>query len=105
AQPVVREAFDGAATDLASLGAELVGIDLDGEEELTQASMTIVRFDGARLHAGWYRERPDAYGADLRVSFERTLARPASDFDEALRIAHAYQQVTDWHLRPPPLPV
>jgi len=86
AQPVVREAFDRAATDLASLGAELVGIDLDGEEELTQASMTIVRFDGARLHAGWYRERPDAYGADLRVSFERTLARPASEYDEALRI-------------------
>ncbi len=86
AQPVVREAFDRAATDLGALGAELVGIELEGEEELTQASMTVVRFDGARLHAGWFRERPNAYGADLRLSFERTLARSASDYDEALRV-------------------
>jgi aspartyl-tRNA(Asn)/glutamyl-tRNA(Gln) amidotransferase subunit A len=84
ADPVVREAFDAAATVLADLGAELVGVDLAGEEELTQASMTVVRFDGTRIHAGWFRARPDAYGADLRVGFERTAARPASDYDDAL---------------------
>jgi len=86
AEPVVREAFDAAAAVLADLGAELIGVDLGGEDELTQASMTIVRFDGARLHAGWFRERPEAYGADLRVAFERTLARPPSDYDEAVRV-------------------
>jgi aspartyl-tRNA(Asn)/glutamyl-tRNA(Gln) amidotransferase subunit A len=85
AQPAVRAAFDAAAAALAELGADLVGIDLTGEEELTQASMTVVRFDGARLHAGWLGERPDAYGADLRITFERTLARPAADYDEAVR--------------------
>jgi len=86
AQAVVREAFDAAAAAIAGLGAELVGVDLNGEDELTQASMTIVRFDGTRLHAGWFRERPEAYGADLRVAFERILARPSSDYDEAVRV-------------------
>ena len=85
AQPVVQAAFNEAATQLAALGAELVGVDLAGEEELTQASMAIVRFDGARLHAGWFRERPEAYGPDLRVAFERVLARPPAEYEEAVR--------------------
>lgn len=85
AQPVVQAAFNEAATQLAALGAELLGIDLAGEEELTQASMTIVRFDGARLHAGWFHERPEAYGPDLRVAFERVLARPPSEYEDAVR--------------------
>jgi aspartyl-tRNA(Asn)/glutamyl-tRNA(Gln) amidotransferase subunit A len=85
AQPVVQTAFNEAATQLSALGAELVGVDLAGEEELTLASMTIVRFDGARLHAGWFRERPEAYGPDLRVAFERVLARPPAEYEEAVR--------------------
>lgn len=85
-QPVVRDACDEAAGELERLGAQLVEVDLAGEEELTQASMTIVRFDGTRLHAGWFRERPEAYGADLRIAFERILARPDSDYEEAIRV-------------------
>jgi aspartyl-tRNA(Asn)/glutamyl-tRNA(Gln) amidotransferase subunit A len=81
----VRTAFDAAAAVLAGLGADLVGVDLTGEEELTQASMTIVRFDGTRLHAGWFRARPDAYGPDLRVAFERAATRPPSDYEDAMR--------------------
>jgi aspartyl-tRNA(Asn)/glutamyl-tRNA(Gln) amidotransferase subunit A len=83
--PVVQAAFNEAATQLAALGAELVGVDLAGEEELTLASMTIVRFDGARLHAGWFRERPEAYGPDLRVAFERVLSRPPAEYEDAMR--------------------
>jgi aspartyl-tRNA(Asn)/glutamyl-tRNA(Gln) amidotransferase subunit A len=85
ADAVVRDAFDRAAAVLADLGAELVGIDLTGEQELTEATMMIVRFDGTRLHAGWWGVTPDAYGPDLRVAFERVNARPASDYDDALR--------------------
>ena len=85
AQPAVQDAFNEAAMQLATLGAELVGTDLPGEDELTEASMTIVRFDGTRLHAGWFRERPEAYGADLRIAFERVLARPSSDYEDAVR--------------------
>jgi len=85
AQQVVQDAFNDAAATLDALGAELVGVDLAGEDELTDASMTIVRFDGTRLHAGWFRERPEAYGADLRIAFERVLARPPSDYEDAVR--------------------
>lgn len=85
AQPPVQSAFDSAAAELARLGAELVDVDLRGEAELTDASMTIVRFDGTRLHEGKFLERPEAYGADLGIAFERILARPASDYDEAVR--------------------
>jgi aspartyl-tRNA(Asn)/glutamyl-tRNA(Gln) amidotransferase subunit A len=85
ARPGVQTLFDAAMAVLEDLGAEIVDLNLTGEDELTEASMTIVRFDGTRLHAGWFRQRPEAYGADLRLSFERTLARPAAEYDEALR--------------------
>jgi aspartyl-tRNA(Asn)/glutamyl-tRNA(Gln) amidotransferase subunit A len=64
-EPEVKRLIDAAVSTLERLGAHIVEVSLPHVEHAQIAGNVIMGSESAAWHAGWVRERPQDYGADV----------------------------------------
>jgi Asp-tRNA(Asn)/Glu-tRNA(Gln) amidotransferase A subunit family amidase len=126
----VRASLGSAYRVLADAGADLVDVVLPDLTEVRAACWTIMRAEAAEYHRPHLRSRATELHPAVRTLIEGGEFIPATEyvhaqrvrgkvtagmpmsmqvvgnaFDEAmvLRVAHAYESLTEWHRRRPPM--
>ena len=93
--PGVRRAFDRALTALASLGAEIVELQLPVLRASLAAELAIIFPEGLAVHQPTLRERFLDYGRDVRLSFLSGHLYSALDYVQAQRVRALIRQELD----------
>jgi aspartyl-tRNA(Asn)/glutamyl-tRNA(Gln) amidotransferase subunit A len=77
--------LEGSRAVLAKLGMVPVEVEPPNPAALTERAITIVRAEGAAIHADWMAVRPDDYGPGIRESMDVGLFIPALHYIDAQR--------------------
>lgn len=85
ADPEILTAVYEAANVFASLGAELVEMEIPRLRDTAQANGTMVIADAAAFHRERLTEHPDWFGADIRERLERGRAVTSTEYALARR--------------------
>ena len=93
----VRRILERALADLASSGAEVVDIALPNFRAGVEAANLIAAVEATRLHerAGYYPERANEYGADVRGRLEQGGKTSAIDYLDAQESMRQARQEVD----------
>jgi len=86
ADPEILQAVARAAEAFASLGAEIVEVEIPRLEEAARANGTMVIADAAAFHRERLAEHPDWFGADVRERLEKGRAVSSTDYILARRV-------------------
>lgn len=84
-QDEVGRLFDAAVEQLRSLGAAVAEVDLPEEAHVLDVGVLMLQAEAASVHLPWLRERPEAYGADVRSRLESGSLISAVDYLDAQR--------------------
>jgi aspartyl-tRNA(Asn)/glutamyl-tRNA(Gln) amidotransferase subunit A len=84
--PEILSALSRAAEAFASLGAEIVEVEIPRLREAAQANGTMVIADAAAFHRERLEANPEWFGPDVRERLERGRAISSSDYVLARRI-------------------
>lgn len=82
----VRAAMRASLAGLEAQGATLVEVDVPDAGPLSELSRAIVYSEATALHAGWLRERGDAYTPQVRVRASTGAGIPSTVYLEALML-------------------
>jgi aspartyl-tRNA(Asn)/glutamyl-tRNA(Gln) amidotransferase subunit A len=105
--PEVQAALTQAITVLASLGAEVVEVDLPDPALIYTLTNVVNKSEAATIHARWLRERPHDYSLSVRTRIEAGFHIPATQYLDAIRtqgrllsdfVAKVFQQVDVVHM-------
>lgn len=95
-QPGVSNALKQSLEQLASMGCEIVPIQVPDLAIEDAATAVVIACEGLVQHQRWMREQPEAYGAQLRIRLERGAVIPAPVYLGALRQrARSLEQMMD----------
>jgi aspartyl-tRNA(Asn)/glutamyl-tRNA(Gln) amidotransferase subunit A len=83
--PGVAAAFDAAVATLRDLGAQVRELDLPEEPRALAAGLIILFAEATAVHRRRLRERPGAFGPDVRARLEAGALIPAADYVDAQR--------------------
>ncbi len=86
ADPEILAALSRAAGIFASLGAEIVEVEIPRLEEAARANGTMVIADAAAFHRERLAEHPDWFGADVRERLEKGRAVTSTEYILARRV-------------------
>ena len=86
ADGAVADAVDGAAQTLASLGAEVVEVELPTFRQSFLANAAIIMAEALAYHRDTLRDRFDDYGAQLRDNLLLGAMTTGRDYVQALRV-------------------
>jgi aspartyl-tRNA(Asn)/glutamyl-tRNA(Gln) amidotransferase subunit A len=86
ADPEILQAVVRAAEAFASLGMEIVEVEIPRLREAAQANGTMVIADAAAFHRERLSEHPDWFGADVRERLEKGRAVSSTDYILARRV-------------------
>ena len=84
--PEILTALSRAAEIFASLGAEIMEVEIPRLREAAQANGTMVIADAAAFHRQRLAEHPDWFGADIRDRLEKGRAVTSTDYALARRV-------------------
>ncbi|MEU6697785.1 amidase [Pseudonocardia sp. NPDC046786] len=84
-QPAVEKAVRAALESLTAHGARTVEVTIDDIEGNISAQLTIESAEPSTYHQRWLRERPEDYGADVRLLLEAGELLPATHYLQAQR--------------------
>jgi len=84
-QPAVHDAVREAIATLERLGAQVVEVEIDHIEGNISAQLTIESCEPSTYHQRWLRERPEDYGADVRILLEMGELHLATHYLQAQR--------------------
>jgi aspartyl-tRNA(Asn)/glutamyl-tRNA(Gln) amidotransferase subunit A len=84
-QPAVHDAVRAAIATLEGLGAQVVEVEIDHIEGNISAQLTIESCEPSTYHQRWLRERPEDYGADVRILLEMGELHLATHYLQAQR--------------------
>jgi len=84
--PTVARCIDEARRVLASLGCQIIPVDLPDMRAAEVAATQVIAAEAAALHGNWLRTRPQDYSAQVRARLMRGLAVPAPRYIDALRL-------------------
>jgi aspartyl-tRNA(Asn)/glutamyl-tRNA(Gln) amidotransferase subunit A len=79
-EPAVEETVRAAVDVLVGCGARLVEVALPHAIHAQAAASAVMGAEAASWHHGWLRERPDDYGADVRLRLRQGALTPAVDY-------------------------
>ena len=85
-EPEVGACFDRAIQILVSLGAQVREVRFEHEPAALLAGQTIQAVEAMQVHHAWLRDRPQDYGADVRIRLELGALVPGAQFVKALRL-------------------
>ena len=86
ADPEILASLSRAAEIFASLGVEIMEVEIPRLREAAQANGTMVIADAAAFHRQRFAEHPDWFGADIRERLEKGLAVTSSEYILARRV-------------------
>jgi aspartyl-tRNA(Asn)/glutamyl-tRNA(Gln) amidotransferase subunit A len=86
ADPEILQAVARAAEAFASLGAEIVEVEIPRLEDAARANGTMVIADAAAFHRERLAEHPGWFGADVRERLEKGRAVSSTDYILARRV-------------------
>jgi aspartyl-tRNA(Asn)/glutamyl-tRNA(Gln) amidotransferase subunit A len=86
ADPEILAALSRAAGIFASLGAEIVEVEIPRLEEAARANGTMVIADAAAFHRERLAEHPEWFGADVRERLEKGRAVTSTEYILARRV-------------------
>ncbi|WP_334173837.1 amidase [Pseudoxanthobacter sp.] len=84
-QDDVGSAFAGFLATLTALGVTVEPVSLPGLEAAVDAQVIVDAAEPSAVHARWIAERPDDYGADVRVLLQAGLSFTAVEYLQAQR--------------------
>ncbi|WP_432571307.1 amidase [Kineococcus sp. SYSU DK005] len=84
-QAPVEEAFRSALNALTGAGAVLVDVNVEDVEGNISAQLTVEAAEPSTYHQQWLRQRPQDYGADVRLLLEAGELLPATTYLQAQR--------------------
>lgn len=84
--PEIESLIMASLHQYATLGAEIVEVDLPDMEPWSHAAVMIIAAEAAAAHANWLRIRPQDYSEQVRARLELGLAVPATTYIESLRL-------------------
>ncbi len=82
----IRRLMDDSLEVLASLGAEIVDVQIPAAEHLSELSRAVLYPEGSARHAHWLRHCPGQYSPQIKVRAATGFAIPAPVYLEALHI-------------------
>ncbi len=82
----VGAAMQSSLAGLEAAGARIVELDVPDVGPMAELSRAIVYSEATALHAGWLRERGDAYTPQVRVRASTGVAIPSTVYLEALML-------------------
>lgn len=91
-QPPVYDAVTGALTTFQKLGATVVDVEIENIHGNISAQLTIESTEPSAYHQKWLREKPEAYGEDVRTQLEMGEMLLASHYIQAQRYRRLLRQ-------------
>jgi aspartyl-tRNA(Asn)/glutamyl-tRNA(Gln) amidotransferase subunit A len=84
--PTIAAALDAAGKAFEQLGARLVPVPMPALDAINAAGTTIMWAEAASAHHGWLIDRPQQYGAQVRLRLEHGAAISALQYLRALKL-------------------
>lgn len=86
ADPEITELMDKSLQVFASLGAEVVDVEVPDQHRLSDLANVVMTSEAATLHGAWLKERPHDYAPQVRARIEPGFLWPATRYLQAMHV-------------------